>query len=499
VTGASMSDKARTTALGPPAGVDLLRLVFDRLEEPMVLIDPTFRIALSNRAARRIDPRLAEGGKGLLCCQVVHGRPTPCGDAQPACPLRQAFERGQAATLKHEQPAAGGEKRVLEVTASPIRDDDGRFWGVLQTVRDVTEPARTEYILSRARNEWLTTADSVPDLIFLTDLEGRIIRCNRSAKVFLDRDYSELLGSTLREAFRRTGGEASVLDLDRGEMHCERPRATLAAASYPANLGDRPYGTVWVMRDVTAIRRLESIASSVDMMNNFGHVLATVRHELGNPINAIKTALSVLVDNFESFSEEKKRVYLDRCLEDVGRVQALLENLRTFNMFESVRCEQVDVFNFLRHVAELVGEQLRSQRIAFALRLPSGEGPQVSADKRALQQVILGLVSNAADAVAGRRRPRITLEADLEQAEVRLAVADNGVGISPADLPMVFLPLFTTKANGTGLGLAIARSLVARMNGTVELESRLWHGTRVEVTLPRLEPQQALVADHGSG
>jgi signal transduction histidine kinase len=296
-----------------------------------------------------------------------------------------------------------------------------------------------------------------------------------------------VIGRELSEVFQHVSVDVSVLGLGRGEMRCEARRATLDVASYPADTKGRRYGTVWVMRDVTAVRRLESIAASVDMMNNLGHVLGTVRHELGNPINAIKTALSVLLERFDSFAEEKKKAYLVRCLDDVARVQALLETLRTFNMFEAVRNERVDLLSFLTSLTGSVKEQLRAQGIACELRLPPGALAVVLADRRALQQVLLGLVSNAVDAVAGRRRPRISFEVEMALDEVRVSVADNGVGVAPGDLGMVFLPLFTTKPQGTGLGLAIARNLVTRMNGTIELRSRVGRGTRVEIVLPRAE------------
>jgi signal transduction histidine kinase len=241
------------------------------------------------------------------------------------------------------------------------------------------------------------------------------------------------------------------------------------------------------MRDVTTVRRLESVAASVDMINNLGHVLATVRHEIGNPINAIKTALSVLRERFDAFPVGKKLAYIDRCLDDVGRVQGLLENLRTFNMFDAVRCEQMHLGEFLHSIGALVEEQLRQQGIAFDLRVPGGGCGEVLADRRALHQVLLGLISNAADAVAGRKRPRIRLEAERDGDAVRIGVVDNGAGIASTDISMVFLPLYTTKPNGTGLGLAIARNLVTRMNGTIEISSRFGRGTRVEVVLECLE------------
>ncbi len=468
--------------------VELCALAADAVSEPLLLIDTSFRAVAANRAARDLLPADAIGGQSVACSQLIYGRSGPCADPDLQCPLRRAVREGQVATAKHESCGPDGQVRVVEVSATPLRRSDGALAGILQIVRDVTETARTERILGRARDEWVATADSVPDLVFLTDLERRIIRCNRAASRFLGVSYQELIGKALIEVFQSVCEDVAALEQVHGELHCEHPRAILEAASYAAQVEGRSYGTVWVMRDVTAVRRLEAIAASVDMMNNLGHVLGTVRHELGNPVNAIKTALSVLRERFDSFPEEKKRVYLERCLDDVARVQALLESLRTFNMFEAVHCERMDLMGLVASLAGWLRDDLRTRGIAFELRLPPGEEAiVVSADRRALQQVVLGLISNAIDAVSSRRRPRITLEVEKERTETRVVVVDNGVGVAPADLHMVFLPLFTTKPQGTGLGLAIARNLVARMNGTIELRSRQGRGTRAEIVLQRAQ------------
>ena len=483
-----MSSHARDPATMEGEGyVGLFALALDALSEPVLLSDPSFRLVAANRAARELLPALGARGERFPCSRLIYGRSGPCADPDLQCPLRRAAREGRVTTVRHEHDGADGQPHIVEVTATPLHRA-GRLAGMLQITRDITAAAKTDEIVGRARDEWVATADCVPELIFLVDLETRIVRCNRAAAQFLGASYQDLIGKALKEVFRPVSEDLGVFEQGRGELPCQRPRVTLETASYGAQVENRPYGTVWVMRDVTAVRRLETIASSVDMMNNLGHVLGTVRHELGNPINAIKTALSVFRERYDSFTDEKKKAYLERCLDDVARVQALLENLRTFNMFEAVRCERMDLTGLLTALAGWLEDHLRTQRIAFELRLPSGERPIViSADRRALQQVILGLISNAADAVAGRRKPRITLQVEEDGAEVRVAVVDNGVGVAPADLPMVFLPLFTTKPQGTGLGLAIARNLVVRMNGTIDLRSRLGRGTRVEILFPRAD------------
>jgi two-component system C4-dicarboxylate transport sensor histidine kinase DctB len=105
------------------------------------------------------------------------------------------------------------------------------------------------------------------------------------------------------------------------------------------------------------------------------------------------------------------------------------------------------------------------------------------ADPRALEQVLLGVVTNAMEAVSGVEGPLVTIEVREEPGTVVIRVLDNGPGVRLEDLPHVFLPLFTTKPRGTGLGLPIARTMLSKMEGTIELANRRDGGASVEITL----------------
>lgn len=97
----------------------------------------------------------------------------------------------------------------------------------------------------------------------------------------------------------------------------------------------------------------------------------------------------------------------------------------------------------------------------------------------------MNLLANAADAVADRPAPRVTIATEAADDLLVLSVRDNGCGIPPEALREVFKPFFTTKARGTGLGLMIVRKILARMEATIEIESRVGAGTHVFVTLRR--------------
>jgi two-component system, cell cycle sensor histidine kinase DivJ len=130
----------------------------------------------------------------------------------------------------------------------------------------------------------------------------------------------------------------------------------------------------------------------------------------------------------------------------------------------------------------------REAGIALAVRLADNKLPQVIADKRALSQIMINLVSNAIKFT--NRGGEVTVSANAEGGSIAVAVADNGVGIGADDLPRVGDPFFQARSSydrrhdGTGLGLSIVKGLLALHGGELEIHSRLGEGTRVRFRLP---------------
>lgn len=235
-------------------------------------------------------------------------------------------------------------------------------------------------------------------------------------------------------------------------------------------------------RDITEKLRLETIAEAAETMNNIGSIFSAVRHELGNPINSVKAALSVLRSQYDTFPRETVLEYLEQMGNELGRVEGLLRSLRSFSMYEQLAATPIELPEFLESFAMLSRVDL--QRRGVRLVLDCEPGCRALADGRALRQALLNLVANAADAVEGRPHPRITLCCQHLDGLARLSVVDNGVGMSAEQLASAFKPFHTTKVQGTGLGLVISRKLLLKLGGTISLESREGEGTTVHLTLP---------------
>ncbi len=244
---------------------------------------------------------------------------------------------------------------------------------------------------------------------------------------------------------------------------------------------------MWLfVKDITDKMRLESIADTMSITNNIGYVIAGVRHEIGNPINSIKVALNVLRDNIETYPQETVIKFIDRTLDDIVRVEYLLRSLKTYNMYETLIIENIDVDLFMSRFLSLARGDLAIHNIDIRYFLHAG-AEWAKADPRALQQVFLNIVANSLDALREKENPYISITIFNVGRFIQIHVEDNGCGIPEERQTDLFKPFFTSKHKGTGLGLIIAKKMLAHMDGTISMESYENLGTIVQITIPKGE------------
>jgi PAS domain S-box-containing protein len=246
--------------------------------------------------------------------------------------------------------------------------------------------------------------------------------------------------------------------------------------------------------DITQKKRLEAIAEAANLMDNLGFIFSGIRHEIGNPLNSVKMALSVLSMNLDRYSRETIREFVGRALSEASRVEYLLKALKNFSMFESPNVEPVSIKLFMHNFTALVEKDFANQGIRINLDLPSRD-TLVLTDHRALHQVMLNLMTNAGDALKDRDNARIDIGVDTLPGYVKIEVSDNGCGITLDDQRNLFRPFYTSKPNGTGLGLVIVKKMLAKMDSSIRIESIHQQGTTVTMVIPRPTAQE----DHDTG
>ncbi len=241
---------------------------------------------------------------------------------------------------------------------------------------------------------------------------------------------------------------------------------------------------VWAfIRNITEKMRLESIANAVNTMDNLGYVFSGIRHEIGNPINSAKMALSVLKENIYDYSTETILEFVERSMDELLRVEFLLKSLRNINMYEKPVVEAINLGKFLDRFVSLIWEDFSKSGIRINTTFhPKAQCAQV--DPRALQQVLLNIFTNAADAMATSKRKVIDISTHSQHGFLWLRIRDSGCGIPADKLEDIFKPFYTTKTQGTGLGLVISRKMLAQMNCTIDISSSGDGGTTVAISIP---------------
>ncbi len=363
--------------------------------------------------------------------------------------------------------------------------------------REVAERAKAEEAVRSAYRELDQIFRTATGGMRVVDMDFNVRRANGSLARIAGTPAQAMIGRKCWETFPGPDCKTPRCTLERmrrGEptRGLEVEKLTADGRAIPCSVDAREMwdengrlmGMIQDFRDLTETRRLQSIAEAVNTSNNIGFAFSGIRHELGNPVNAVKTTLTVLRQKLDSFERVEIAGYLDRALADVGRMEYLLKGLRSFNMFEKPALERVEIAGFLERLLPLLRPDLDRKGIRLDVQCAAPE-VAVRADPRALQQALINLVANSADAVSGRPEPRIVVSAVDAHECVIFEVFDNGKGMSKAEASNLFKPFFTNKRGGTGLGLVLVKKALAGMDGVVEVSSVVEEGTRVRLTLPK--------------
>jgi cell cycle sensor histidine kinase DivJ len=276
------------------------------------------------------------------------------------------------------------------------------------------------------------------------------------------------------------------------ELRC-RPLERSARASFTL-----PSATVAVMRDITERKAqqqaLESARGEAEWANaGKSRFLATVSHELRTPLNAIIGFSDMLLhDSPTPLDPARRRDYAQLIKDSGAHLLAVVNSILDMAKLETgnfaIAPEALAPAPSIAQCCELMELSARGGGVALVTRVPA-ELPAVRADRRAVHQILINLISNAIKFTP--RGGAVTVSANAEAQWVALTVTDTGVGIAEADLPRVGDPFFQSGASydrrhdGTGLGVSIVKGLVDLHGGRLDIASRLGHGTSVTVRLPR--------------
>lgn len=222
--------------------------------------------------------------------------------------------------------------------------------------------------------------------------------------------------------------------------------------------------------------------AQANRLGSLGQITAGVAHEINQPVAAIRS----FAENAQGFlargDSGRAEENLGRIVDLTQRIGTITAELRNFARRRTPETGPVDVDAVIESTLLLIGDRVRAQGVVLERTGPPGL--HVTADRVRLEQILINLIQNALDALAGQKAPVIRIITDRTDARIAIEVADNGPGVAPELAGELFMPFVTGRAEGLGLGLPIARNIAREFGGELSLVPSPLGGAAFRLELP---------------
>ncbi len=397
---------------------------------------------------------------------------------------------------------------VLHITASFVKGPDMARGLESGAESYLTEPVEPEVLVAtinsalRARRaeeasremarEWQSTFDAINDGVAVLDLEGNIQRCNRSFARLLGRAAEELGGAHCPDLWRGVAPDKlpflRMLDSLRRETEEVEYEGKLLALTVDPVLdpAGAPTGAVCIVSDITETRRLEEQFRESQKFETIGTLAAGVAHDYNNLLTSIMGNASLAL--YDESTGPAVRERLQEVVRASQRAADLTKQLLAYAGKARHYMQRTELSTLVREMEKLI-EAAVPKKVKLELRLAASL-PQINADPTQIQQLVLNLVSNAAEAI-GEDSGDITVVTGREQdGNVYLEVRDTGCGMDGETKARMFDPFFTTKFTGRGLGLAAVAGIARAHKASIQVTSAPGEGAVLRVVFPAIEAPQ---------
>ncbi|HET7341778.1 MAG TPA: ATP-binding protein [Methylomirabilota bacterium] len=372
------------------------------------------------------------------------------------------------------------------------------------------KPTANEQRLEAALRESVATAEalleSASEGIVLVDTTGRITRVNAAAERMFGYPRAELVGQSLElllpERVRgshvghRTGyfAEPRVrpmgIGLDLAGRRKDGTEFPLEISLSYVRSAEGPLAMAFIT-DITERKRVEAELQRQretlyqnEKLAALGTLSAGIAHEMNNPLGIITTRIEVMLLDADGQQLPPQIVedlqVLHRASQRVAKIAA---NLRSFARQSPGERGRVNLNTVVEETMLLMQKPLAADNVQVTAKLDPNL-PTIEGEANALHQVLMNLVTNAREAMAASGG-EVHLETALDHTGwIRVTVADTGPGIPADELKRIFDPFYTTKRTGTGLGLSVTYGIVQEHGGTVDVKSKVGHGTTFTLAFP---------------
>jgi two-component system sensor histidine kinase PilS (NtrC family) len=365
------------------------------------------------------------------------------------------------------------------------------------------ELSSTSRRLERAR---LDTDDILLNLhsgILTIDNHGDIVYFNRAAESILGLKETDVRGRSFMQAFDKRMPEfteriLSVLKLAKPSIRTEieiidEDGAVVPIGLTTSMLGDEKEGirgVIAVFQDLTSAKKLENALMNANRLAAVGEISARIAHEIRNPLASISGSVEVLKSELQ-LADENQRL-MDLIVKESERLSRILTNFLSYARNQPTVRSKIELISLVGETVELLRHDTALPDCTELAFRPEIATAYVVADEDQLKQVIINLITNAAEAI---EHPGGKVEVVISEPStwpevvagewIELQVIDNGQGFAPEDKARVFEPFYSGKKGGTGLGLAIVRRCLDNLGARIKVDTSPGLGTTFSIILRR--------------
>jgi two-component system NtrC family sensor kinase len=234
------------------------------------------------------------------------------------------------------------------------------------------------------------------------------------------------------------------------------------------------------------LKKSQNIMRRADRLASLGTLIASLAHEIRNPLVSIKTFTQLLPERIDD--EEFRSYFLKVATGEIDRLTGLINELLGFARPSEPRPQGEDINAIIDQMEVLVSTEARKKNITLSKKYASNL-PKVNVDAEQIKQVLLNILLNAIQAIKGEGK--VWIETRMVQMPgedkidpyVQVEIRDTGVGIPKENLERIFDPFFSTRPEGSGLGLAISHQIIHEHGGFINVDSEVGKGTSFKVHL----------------
>lgn len=395
---------------------------------------------------------------------------------EPLKRLEQGFEKTASGQLYYLLEV-DGDTELNRLVASFNRMSK-TLWNNHQTHKKYNRLLKDAYITQAESQVFLATLiDCSPCSVVAASSEGEVVIFNRMAAEVFGYENGEALGMTIDNLFAASRNAersvaSSVSTEKSGEVVCRRKDgsmfpAYLVLSQVPAGSGQPPVH-LFIFLDISESRNFQEMMVGVDRYYTRGEMAGDIAHEINNYLAVLSGNIELMPLFLKRGDQQKISQKLELMKTTVDRIARFADGLMDVNQGEA-QFAPTDLNQLIQNMLAFLKPQNRFDGIALVTDL-SPELPLVELDQNQIQQVLINLIQNAADALTdapGVKEIRICTERIADTDGARVAIIDNGPGVEAHCEGSLFEKRFTTKRKGHGYGLVTCRRIIDTHKGRI--------------------------------